>query len=88
MISKEGSQLSYLNLRIIQPPYGISIDQTSHIYYTILTQWFPCASEKVKSAPTPFKTDSSFEFFIAETLPDNPAEIHILEDIYLGKFSS
>ena len=51
--SNECSKLSYINLRIIKYPYRISIDQTYHIQNTILAQWFPDASEKVNSDPTP-----------------------------------
>ena len=46
-------------LRIIQSLYGISIHQTSHIQYNILAQWFPYASEKVNSAPTPSYYDTT-----------------------------
>jgi hypothetical protein len=34
---KEGAILRFLNLRIIQSPVGISIDQTDHIVETIVT---------------------------------------------------
>ena len=72
MNSKEGPELSYCNICIIQYPYGIRIDQTSHFQYTILTQWFPDAYEKFNSAPTPFKSDNSFELYLADILPTNP----------------
>ena len=85
--SKEGPQLSYLNLHIILSPYGVSIYQTAHIQDTILAQLFPDASEKVNSSPNPFKADSTFQITLEETLPATPAELHILEDRYLGKFS-
>ena len=39
--SKEGPQLYYLNIPIIQSPYGISIDQTAHILVNILGQILP-----------------------------------------------
>ena len=88
MTSKEVTQVYYLNLCIIQYPYVISIYQTSHIHDTILAQWFPDAYENINSSPTPFKVDISFELILAEILPYNPAEIHLLEERYLGKFSS
>ena len=86
--SKEGPQLYYLNLRIIQPPYGIIIDQKAHIQETILAQWFPDTSEKVNFTPTPFKTDITFELTLAETFPDTLSEMHLIEELYLGKFSA
>ena len=82
MTSKEGIELSYLNIRIIKYPYGLSIDQTSQIQDTILLQWFPYASDKVKSAPTPFKVDRTFELDLAEILPATPSGIHLLDDNY------
>ena len=88
MTSKEGPELSYLNLCIIQSPHGISIYQTKHIKDTILVQWFPDATECVNSDTTPFKVDSTFEIYLAETLPDTSAEIHHLKECSLGKFSA
>ena len=52
---KEGPQLSYLNICIIQSPYVISIDKTYHIHNTILAQWFTYASDKLNYVPNPFK---------------------------------
>ena len=78
MNSKEGPQLSYLNTRIIQYPYGISIYQTSHIQDTILAQWFPDASEKVNYSPTTFKADSNFELTLEDNLPDTHTEIYFI----------
>ena len=45
---------------------------------TILVQWFPDAYERVKSDPTPFKADITFENSLEETLPATPSEIHHL----------
>ena len=53
--SKEGPHLSYLNLRIIQSQYGISIDNKYHTQDTILTKLFPYAYDKVNSAPNLLK---------------------------------
>ena len=88
MTSKEGPKLSYLNLRIIQSPYGIRIGQIYHIQDTILAKCFPGAFEKVKPAPNPFKANNTFELTIVETLPDTPTELHVIEDCCLGKFSA
>ena len=73
---------------VVQSPYGIGIDQTSHIQETVHSQCLPDASERVNSSPTPFKADTKFELALAETLPDTPAELHHLEERYLGKFSA
>ena len=86
--SKEFRQLSYLNLRIILSPYGIIIDHTSHIEDTVIAQWFPEASDKFNSDSITFKSDSTFEIALSETLPDTPDELHILEDTYLVKSSA
>ena len=88
MRSKENTQLSYINIRIIQYPYGISIYQPAHIHYTILVKWFTYASDKVNSYPNTLKEDSTFEMTLSENLPSTPAELHLLEECYLGKFST
>ena len=88
MTSKKSPELSYLNLRIIQSIYIIRIDQTSHIQDTIIAQWFTDASDKFNSAPTIFKSYSTFGIYLAETLPCTSDKIHLLEKRYLGKFSS
>ena len=88
MTSKEGTELSYLNIRIIKFPYSFSIDQTSYIKDTNLAQWFTNTSEKLYSAPTPFKSDITFELALEDTLPATPYELHVLEERYLVKFSA
>ena len=37
---KRGTELSFLNFRIIQSKYGISLDQTNHIQQKVLTPYF------------------------------------------------
>ena len=88
MTYKEGPELSYINLLVIQSPHGISIDQTAHINVKIPAQWFPNATEISKSAPTPFKEDRIFEVDLSETLPSTPGELHHLEELYLVKYSA
>ena len=88
MTPKEGPELSYIILYIIKSPHGIIIDQTSQIKDTILVQWFPYTSERVKSSTNNFKSDSTFELYLAETLPVTPFELHPLEECYLGKSSA
>ena len=85
---KEGPELSYINLWIIQSPYGTIIDQADHIKTIILAQWFPDATERVKYSPNLFKSDRTFELDLAETLTDTLSDLHHLEERYLGKFSA
>jgi hypothetical protein len=85
---QRGAILNYLNLRIVQSIHGISIDQTQHIRDTILDVWFPADTEEgmVKSAYTPFRTDSDYEKALAETLPATDEELVRLEYEYGGTF--
>ena len=75
---KEYPELSYMNLRIIQSPCGISIYQAAEIKDIILSQWFPDVTERFNSSPTPFKAGSTFEITLVETLPYTPAGTHHL----------
>ena len=54
----------------------------------MLEKLFPDASEKFNSSPTPFKSYSTFELYIEETLPATPAEPHLLKERYLVKSSA
>ena len=72
--------MSYTNLRIIQYPYGIGINQRDHIQDTILAQRFPDNYEKVNSYSTTFKEYTTFEINLSETIPATPSEIHLLEE--------
>ena len=78
--SKEGLQMSYTNLRIIQYPYDIGINQRDHIQDTIIAQQFPDNYEKVNSDSTTFKEYTTFEINLSETIPATPSEIHLLEE--------
>ena len=75
---KEYPELSYMNLRIIQSPCGISIYQAAEIKDIILSQWFPDVTEQVNSSPISFISGSNFERALANTLPANPAELNCL----------
>ena len=44
--------------------------------------------ERVNSAPTLFKAYSTFEFALEYTLPTLPAELHHIDEQYLGRFSA
>jgi hypothetical protein len=86
---QRGAVLNYLNLRIIQSLYGISIDQTQHIKDTILDVWFPSdasSTNVVKAAYTPFRTDPDYEKSLVETLPADKDELIKLEYEYGGTF--
>ena len=60
MTSKEGPELSDINLRTIQYPHGISIDKTDHIKDTIFAHWFPDAYRQDNFYSTTFKSDRKF----------------------------
>ena len=77
VISKEGPEIYYLNLRIIQSPQVI-IDKSYNIKDTILTERFPDTSKQVNSAPTPSRSYSAFELALAEALTTTPDEFHHL----------
>jgi hypothetical protein len=78
---QQGEILNYLNLRIIQSRYGISINQTQHIKDTILDVWFPKDDGKssIKAAHTPFSTDPKYKRKLVETLPAQEDELAQLE---------
>jgi hypothetical protein len=58
---QEGAILRFLNLRIIQSPAGISIDQNDHIVENVLDPYFQdCDTTELHSITSPFPTDSSF----------------------------
>jgi hypothetical protein len=86
---KEGTQISYLNLQIIQSKYGVSYDQTKHIHQKIVNKYFP--PDKVSGSPmkdvhTPFRTDSQCEKDLMEQLPAGKEELKQLEIEYGGTY--
>jgi hypothetical protein len=59
---QEGAILRFLNVRIIQSPAGISIDQTDHILDTIVMSFLKNqGTSELVSITSPFPTDSSLE---------------------------
>ena len=77
---QEEHVLKYLNIWIVQTDQGISIDQTHHIRTTILDVWFsPGTVEHLKSANTPYRTDSDYERALNEQLPATGEELTKLE---------
>jgi hypothetical protein len=92
--TKIGPILHYLNLRIIQSPDAISIDQTEHIQSKILSDWFQDDGDPLRTTDTPFRTDNEFERDLAEALPASQTELVELSKQYggdyrthMGKFS-
>ena len=69
----QSSELKYLNLRIIQSSFGISVDQTSHII-EILRSYFG-SPDLLKTVETPFRTDSDFERDLFDSFPATPSEL-------------
>jgi len=89
--TKSGSQIKYLNIRIIQSIYGISIDQTEHIEHKIIQKHFPpdkIVDSKMKEVHTPFRTDNQYEIDLMEQLPATKEQLQDLELRYGGGFSS
>jgi hypothetical protein len=77
--------LHFLNLRIIQSPAGISIDQTDHIVKTIVEPYFKYRNTSALiSITSPFLPDSSFEQRLYEApILVGPA-LHVVETKYGG----
>ena len=86
---QEGPVIKYLNIRIIQTELGISIDQTHHIQTSVLDTWFPATkTERLKSADTPYRTDSQYERDLQEQLPATGTQLAKLEKEHGGKFNA
>ena len=81
LTTKEGPQLSYLNLSITQTSEYIAIDQTKHIK-EIVDSWFPGETSNIHTTDTPFRTDNEFE----KALPAEPDELLQLEKQYNGPY--
>jgi hypothetical protein len=82
---QEGAILHFLNLRIIQSPAGISIDQTDHIVEKIVTPYFKNQdTSTLVSITSPFQMDSSFEQSLYEALVLVVAALKKLEDQHGG----
>ena len=66
---KRGTDLQFLNFRIIQSEHGISIDQTNHII-----EYFD-KDEKMKYESSLFLIDSKFAYELFVALPMTPEEL-------------
>ena len=85
--TQDDAVMKYLNVRLVQTDLGISIDQTHHIKTTILDPWFP-KGELIKTADTPYRTDSDFEKALRTQLPATGKELAQLEAKYKGTYPS
>ena len=86
---QEGNKLKYLNFRIIQSEHGISIDQTEHIKKNVIDTYFPLnGQEIIKSADTPFRTDTQYETDLAEQAPATIEERINYEKLHGGPFNA
>ena len=81
-----GTELSFLNFRIIQSEHGISLDQSNHIINSLLKQYFD-KDEKVKYESSPFPLDNKFEYELFTALPMSDEELAKAEKQYKGKYN-
>ena len=70
---KQGSELTFLNYRIIQSEHGISIDQSNNFDQTILKPYFKSIIDKdeqpnFQSAPFPLNPKFEVELFQANPM--------------------
>ena len=89
--TEQGTLLKYLNLRIIQSPFGISVDQSQHIEHTIINKYFPpekVAESGLKAVHTPFNTCNKYEIDLLEQLPATGEHLKALEKRYDGTYAS
>jgi hypothetical protein len=86
-----GPKVSYLNLRIIQSPHGISFDQTEHIEDKVIKKYFPpekIGDSTLKAVHTPWRTDSQYEADLLEQLPAVGEALKELEKRYGGTYAA
>jgi hypothetical protein len=82
---QEGNIVRFLNLRIIQSPQGISIDQTDHIVDTVIGPYFQNrVTSKMLAITSPFPADSSFETTLYESPILAGSNLHRIEKHYGG----
>ena len=65
VIMQKGTQLKYLNFRILQTTHGISIDQCDHILELVYT-YIP-VDTKISPANTPLRSDRQFNDEVANS---------------------
>ena len=75
---RTGQELSFLNFRIIQSEYGISIDQTLHIKKSVLDPYFKHRKLPIPFCASPFPISTEFECALYNALPldENAIQAH------------
>ena len=87
---KQGSELTFLNYRIIQSEHGISIDQLNHIDQTILKPNFKDIidkDEKPKFQSAPFPLNPKFEVELFQANPMDEKQIASIKIKYKGAYN-
>ena len=82
---QEGSVLSYLNMRIIQSEHAISLDQAEYIF-DLLLAFFGDKADRIKTASTPLRSDSTFEKDLYEATPLSETELVEYARCYRGGY--
>lgn len=84
----EGQILRFLNLRIIQSPQGVSMDQTQHIKSKILHEYFhEIPSSSIPKTYYPFPLDASFEQLLFEAPPLTGRDLQMKEKAFRFSFT-
>ena len=79
-------EISFLSLRIYQSEYGISVDQTQHIYSNILLDYFG-EDNNIKRNDTPIKAQPTYEHDLAQCEPLQDTDLPHYESRYKGPFN-
>ena len=87
-ITRTEPELPFLNYRVIQSKYGISIDQTTHIRQNILAKYFPNEDEKIPFYSSPFPLDNSVKMEIYNAPNLSEKELSDLAKIHRGGYST
>ena len=83
---QSGERINYLNFRILQSKYGISIDQIDHILDLLAKIFYPKSHSR--KTDTPLRTDKQFDREVATEIPSIPHELRRLEKQYRGSYLS
>ena len=86
--TRSGSELSFLNFRLIQSNHGISLDQTTHIRQNILNIYFLPEDGPIpyESSPFPLSPDFERRLFNDPHLTDD--ELKALNTKHRGAYST
>jgi len=82
--SQNSSIIHYLNYKIVQSQYAISVDQTKFIL-DIVHQYIP-PNSRCPKIDTPLRTDRQFANEILESIPASPSELKQLAIEYKAEF--